>query len=267
MTERDAFIRHMLEDPLDDAPRLIFADWLEENGEAELAEFIRVQIAISREDACDRQDEPNGCRPFKPEGKCFPCQRNVPRRQREHELLTSKFGAWTDNLPDCLVAKQCPHCMDQAADWETNVVECGRCECTGLVQDQDNVEFRRGFVEAISLSTQDFLDNAARLFAAAPILEVRLSDKAAYHAIIEGDGRPCWTWWKTLWGGKESQLPPELWEILVPKDRSYIIPWDNITIYNKPTEDAANKALSQGLVTLGRRTARLPPLHEPTPAT
>ena len=30
----------------DDAPRLIFSDWLEENGEPESAEFIRTQCAL-----------------------------------------------------------------------------------------------------------------------------------------------------------------------------------------------------------------------------
>ena len=32
MKERDALLRAILEDPLDDAPRLVLADWLEENG-------------------------------------------------------------------------------------------------------------------------------------------------------------------------------------------------------------------------------------------
>jgi uncharacterized protein (TIGR02996 family) len=34
--------------PDDDLPRLVYADWLEENGRPERAEFIRVQIELSR---------------------------------------------------------------------------------------------------------------------------------------------------------------------------------------------------------------------------
>lgn len=34
--------------PDDDGPRLVYADWLEENGDPERAEFIRVQIEIAR---------------------------------------------------------------------------------------------------------------------------------------------------------------------------------------------------------------------------
>src|SRR5262245_46948004 len=44
MTERDALLRAVCDNPDDDTPRLVFADWLQENGEEERAEFIRLQI-------------------------------------------------------------------------------------------------------------------------------------------------------------------------------------------------------------------------------
>lgn len=50
MTHADAFLQHILERPDDDAPRLIYADWLEEQGDPESsarAEFIRVQCALA----------------------------------------------------------------------------------------------------------------------------------------------------------------------------------------------------------------------------
>jgi uncharacterized protein (TIGR02996 family) len=47
MTDEDALMRAVIADPDDDAPRLIFADWLDENGQCERAEFIRVQIALA----------------------------------------------------------------------------------------------------------------------------------------------------------------------------------------------------------------------------
>ncbi len=50
MTHADAFLRDILAHPDDDAPRLIFADWLEEQGDANSvarAEFIRVQCALA----------------------------------------------------------------------------------------------------------------------------------------------------------------------------------------------------------------------------
>ena len=46
MTTREGLMAAILAAPDDDLPRLVFADWLEENGEADHAEFIRVQCEI-----------------------------------------------------------------------------------------------------------------------------------------------------------------------------------------------------------------------------
>jgi uncharacterized protein (TIGR02996 family) len=48
MSEHDAHIQAIIEAPNDDTPRLIYADWLEEHGDSERAEFIRVQIERAR---------------------------------------------------------------------------------------------------------------------------------------------------------------------------------------------------------------------------
>src|SRR5262245_52917155 len=48
MSEREAFLRAICKNPDDDTPRLVFADWLQENGEEERAEFIRVQCEAAR---------------------------------------------------------------------------------------------------------------------------------------------------------------------------------------------------------------------------
>jgi len=47
MTHADAFLQAILDAPDDDAPRLLFADWLEDNGDSDRAELIRVQIALA----------------------------------------------------------------------------------------------------------------------------------------------------------------------------------------------------------------------------
>jgi uncharacterized protein (TIGR02996 family) len=43
-----AFLRTILAHPDDDGPRLVFANWLDEHGQPERAEFIRVQIDLAR---------------------------------------------------------------------------------------------------------------------------------------------------------------------------------------------------------------------------
>lgn len=51
-TARDAepFLAAVIARPLDDLPRLIFADWLDEHGDADRAEFIRLQCSAARGD-------------------------------------------------------------------------------------------------------------------------------------------------------------------------------------------------------------------------
>jgi uncharacterized protein (TIGR02996 family) len=50
-----AFLRGILADPDDDAPRLIYADWLDEHGDADRAEFIRSQVRLARTDCVESE--------------------------------------------------------------------------------------------------------------------------------------------------------------------------------------------------------------------
>ena len=52
MTHDDAFLQAIIECPDDDAPRLIYADWLDERGDPR-GEFIRVQCALAGMDEYD----------------------------------------------------------------------------------------------------------------------------------------------------------------------------------------------------------------------
>ncbi len=80
---RDKAARGFLEDivahPDDDAPRLIFADWLEEHGDSDRAEFIRVQIQ----------------RASLPEWDA----RQVALRLREQALIEQHEQKWREELP------------------------------------------------------------------------------------------------------------------------------------------------------------------------
>jgi uncharacterized protein (TIGR02996 family) len=48
MHDRDALLRAIIENPDDDAPRLIYADWLDEHGDPDRATFIRLQCELGR---------------------------------------------------------------------------------------------------------------------------------------------------------------------------------------------------------------------------
>lgn len=91
MTTEDAFRRAILADPHDDLPRLVFADRLDERGDHDRAEFIRVQVELAKwgEVVC-------GCDSYT--GGCPACDGTVQTlRRRERELAVHAVGWW--NLP------------------------------------------------------------------------------------------------------------------------------------------------------------------------
>jgi len=57
VTERDALLKAVCDHPDDDTPRLVFADWLQEHGEDERAEFIRLQIQLHRRTYLPSEEE------------------------------------------------------------------------------------------------------------------------------------------------------------------------------------------------------------------
>src|SRR5262245_45513469 len=74
MTTEAAFLSDIAEHPDDDAPRLIFADWLDDHGRSAQAEFIRVQCELARTDPGDPRAVELRCRAHKLEtwyGKGF----------------------------------------------------------------------------------------------------------------------------------------------------------------------------------------------------
>jgi uncharacterized protein (TIGR02996 family) len=48
MNQHDAFLQDICENTEDHGPRLVFADWLDEHGDADRAEFIRLQCELTR---------------------------------------------------------------------------------------------------------------------------------------------------------------------------------------------------------------------------
>jgi uncharacterized protein (TIGR02996 family) len=77
------FLKAILDSPDDDGPRLVYADWLDEQGEVDRAEFIRIQIGLAR------------LAPWDP-------RRHEPKA-REQALLARHDDAWAGAL------KGCPH--------------------------------------------------------------------------------------------------------------------------------------------------------------
>jgi uncharacterized protein (TIGR02996 family) len=138
MTSEDAFVADILEHPDDDAPRLIFADWLEDRGgqgDVERAEFIRIQ--------CRRASLPSV-----PEEQLL--------RRRAEMLLRAHWESWVRPLAELV----------------------GKVHSESWLQGPYNTEalykFRRGFVFVLDLPARRFIEHGVRLLRWAPLRQVRL---------------------------------------------------------------------------------------------
>jgi uncharacterized protein (TIGR02996 family) len=88
MNNETAFIQSILADPDDDAHRLVFADWLEDNGQPERAAFIRAQVRL----ATMAEDDPDRSALLRDEAAYLP--------HAQGELIAQERPAWLAKLPD-----------------------------------------------------------------------------------------------------------------------------------------------------------------------
>ena len=156
MTDHAAFLRSIIAHADDDLPRLVYADWLEENGQADRAEFIRVQ--------CELAKEPTTCDRMFCDGKlvvCDDCKRWKMLRRRDKDLLDTPI------IIDERGRLQ-PRCL-----W---AVGCG----LGWA----DFEYRRGFVEQISCTWSDWLQRGDAIRRACPLRRVRLMPVPAGRGIM-----------------------------------------------------------------------------------
>jgi uncharacterized protein (TIGR02996 family) len=122
MRAAEGFLKDIIAHPGENTPRRIFADWLEENGDPDRAEFIRLQCELAQLTEDD--------------------DRRWDLEEREGQLLRRHGKGWAGPIR---------HLVKR---WQ----------------------FRRGFVEAITIRAADFLEHADDLFRLAPVCRVRLLD-------------------------------------------------------------------------------------------
>ncbi len=142
MPTAEAFLEAIIAAPDDDAPRLMYADWLEEQGDAARAEFIRVQIALAR---MGEEDE-----------------RREGLRRREQELLKAHRDVWLGDLGSLFPERDPSRPLHQ-------FVVLVRSHFWG------GIRFERGMLEGIALPGAALQRHASTLLSAWPIREVWLS--------------------------------------------------------------------------------------------
>ena len=163
--ERAAFMRAIRERPADNTPRLVFADWLQENGDEPRAEFIRAQVELAAGGMrhTHTAGQPGGCR--------------LCRLRRVQSRYIEGPGRAE---------------VARLFDRDPNDLWYGGASLVrlGPGQSQDfAVEFARGFVWRIECTWGDYFRRAATVFREHPIEDVRLIDATIFPSVCVDHGR------------------------------------------------------------------------------
>ncbi len=141
MTESEALLQAIIENPDADLPRLVYADWIEEHGsDSERAEFIRVQIEL-----------PN-------RGPDF-----LKQYDREWELIEQKTNEW---FPDFEITNN-PEWFDEP-------------HCEGNKPEQWAL-LCRGFLDRVACTMSYWVEHGPKLIREHPIQIVMITDKRTWN--------------------------------------------------------------------------------------
>ncbi len=221
-TTADALLDAVLANPGDDAPRLIWADWLEERdgpGDAERALFVRCQVELAQ-----------------PHDKIRPSAvlRFTGLLRRERELLLSHGHDWLRGIG----IKTLSHDGGESEGANYEIVT-GTEKGSGV-----QVEFRRGFVEEVVCRLEKWTGGVgAALVACQPVTTVRVTDREPYRSPGAG-----WSWYRGETPSGEhppSDLPLGLFGLLDGGDLLEYFRWYD-------TEAAALADLSSACLLLAK---------------
>lgn len=227
-SERASLLRSVLEDPFDDLRRLVFADWCDDQGDADRATFIRCQVAYAKlPPLCDRG--------------------GFAYREGDYTSYVERC-----RCRPCTLRRKAYYAGRRHTVWEW---------CRGIPAGSGNV-YRRGFVEAVSLNMESFLlaDGSGRpapdiikaVFAHHPVTSVTFTNKRPWtHEVFPGSGR-----YRSGWNlGHSYQQGVREW--LKPH-------WPKRSGPPATSRDGAVKAgleeMSQAFVGYARQLVGLPPL-------
>ena len=194
MSDGDALLRAILAEPDEDTPRLMYADWLQENGEPERAEYIRVQVQLARQYRAfcpdghpwDKVDKgPHSvpgtrCRKCRIEGPSWPAvEADAALHARACVLWASHADLWARPL-----AVLCGF-PDTPAQWPPIASDPARapryhhiCPTSAYADGRGmQWEFHRGFIESVSCSATDWFAYGDAIRASFPVQKVQLTTR------------------------------------------------------------------------------------------
>lgn len=156
MSTDSGFLQDVQQDPDNDAPRLIYADWLEENGNSERAELIRLQCERAHPD----REIDALCRYLARWSK----NRNVKEMSADDRNYYDLLHAWLQDENASLPAPTAE---------EKKLLKSHQKKWIGKLPFV--VEFHRGFPEMLSLSVRDYLEHVDALERISPVQSIRIT--------------------------------------------------------------------------------------------
>lgn len=164
-SDLEALIRTVIACPDDDTPRLVVADWFEEHGEGDRAEFIRVQIELAR-----MSNRPKVGWRFLADGTSVEAESRAVRdenpreeklRRRERELLKKSYAKWFNIPGPWMPHGQSP--AGHASDHPTVYLS------SADNWHQSSAQVRRGWVDTVSCTIADWMAHGKSILASHPI--------------------------------------------------------------------------------------------------
>lgn len=246
MTTSTSLFRAILENPRDDALRLVYSDALEEEGRTDHAAFVRTQIELATGDfgctstlyeCVDFLDDEEEVLPYLRDCGCDKCKAWAKLKLREDLLFA--------------ILKK---------DLDASVYGFAELSCDDGKFRKERTYYpralvRRGFVEEVSASTTELgrMTRIEKLFSETPILKFTLEDKRPG---LTTDGT--YAWWFGIHQGSDSEIHEAIFNQL----RSGIILFDlSRGMVEYDTQEEAMVALSDACVSYGRKLAGLSPLE------
>lgn len=225
MHDHPALLQAILHDPLDDLPRLAYADWCEEQGHTDRANFIRAQLALF-----------HGPRGYKTEQEC---PRSLRHHWREDRELYRR------------VEEQCKPSPDQIAQDLFG-------KPSAEVEFEFTVDFERGFLFRIETTQAAFLEHAERIFRRCPVEWVVLTDREPFLSTDRaGEGRYYWIAEKDRTVDHPNNPDSRLFALCEGRRLQASA---SVGLLSYPSPANAHADLSRACVRYGRRLVGLPDL-------
>lgn len=240
-TTIDHILADIIASPDDDGIRLIAADWYDENGESDRAEFIRVQVALANADRSCGQFM-YSCGELFPtpqqvaDGGCERCKRLALLDLRERGLLCRHYGCWSGEV----FPQGTSDGRSLSAEPFSPVVSVF---ITGL--GCNRLIFRRGFVAEVQCTLAVWLRYGPAIVRRHPIERVEVLDKQPRET-LNPSGKFRWyavgQWDDVI---APDMLPTDLFD-LIHDGKPGNLTW--------PSHQAAMDALSSGVIRLAKES-------------